>query len=288
MSADAPAWPPVTLAHTQLRRVQAGANGRSYRISLWLPPGAPPPGGWPLVCVLDANALFATFVEALRRSSRRPDATGIGAAAVVGIAHDGDALYAGALRERDFTWGAPADDPARAPAGVGGGPAFLDLVTEELLPSLRREFGFDAGRQALFGHSLAGHFVLRALAERPTAFRDWIAISPSIWWDPAGLRARLAATLPANPRPRVFIGVGEWEGELPPWQRARPDHAELAARRAGRRMVEHAQALAAELAGWLPEGHAQFRCFPEEDHASVLMVGTQRALRFIGNAAPGG
>lgn len=268
----------VTLPGSTQRRVQARSNGAHYRVMHWLPPGAAPAAGFPAVYVLDANALFCTFVEAVQRSSRRPDATGVGPMAVVGIAHDGDALFAEALRRRDFTAGPPAHEAVEG--AVGGAPALLSFLADELAPALRAELLLDASRQTLFGHSLAGHFVLRALALRPGAFRTWAAVSPSIWWDEAGLRAALAATLPGAPQARVFMAAGEWEDAVPPWQRQHPGLAQLVARRAQRRMVGAAQDLAQELQAWIGAERLLFRVFPEEDHASVLMVAAQRALRF--------
>lgn len=282
-------WPPLVWPGTQARRLRA-ASGVDYRITVWLPPGEPPPGGFPAIYVLDANALFGTFVEALRRSTRRPDATGIHPAAVIGIAHD-EALFAGnGLRQRDFTAGPPAGEaglPASKAGGLGGALAFLAFIADELAPQLRRELPLAAARQTLFGHSLAGHFVLQALAARPDAFRTWAAISPSIWWDEAGLHAALAATLgkgDATARqgggPHVFMAVGEWEDAVPPWQRQHPGYEQLVARRAQRRMVASARELAGDLAAWLGPERVVFRVFPEEDHASILMVAVQRALRF--------
>lgn len=267
------------LPGAQRRCLQAQANGSRYRISIWLPPGTPPPGGWPALYVLDANALFATFVEAVMRSSRRPDATAICPMAVIGIAHDDDALFAEPLRRRDFTFGPPAGEAAPAAGSVGGAPALLRFITDELAPALRRELPLDAARQSLFGHSLAGYFCLEALAARPKAFRSWAAVSPSIWWDEAGLRARLAAVLPGQGGPQVFMAVGEWEGEVPPWQRQAPGYAQLQARRAQRQMVGSAQALAAQISLWLGPQQLTFRLFPEEDHASVVMVAVPRVLR---------
>lgn len=284
---DAPgpgeAWPPLTWPGTQVRRLRA-ASGVQYRVSIWLPPGTPPPGGFPAFYVLDANALFGTFVEALRRSSRRPDATGIHPAAVIGIAHDGDELFMEADRRRDFTMGLPAHEVVAD--AVGGAPAFLAFILDELAPQLRRELPLDGARQTLFGHSLAGHFVLQALAARPGAFRTWAAISPSIWWDEAGLRAALTAALGPLARaavadaPRVFMAAGEWEDAVPPWQRRHPGYEQLVARRAQRHMVASARALADELTAWLGSGRVVFRLFPEEEHASIVMIAVQRVLRF--------
>ncbi|PAT00555.1 MAG: hypothetical protein BSR46_01965 [Candidatus Dactylopiibacterium carminicum] len=251
-------------------RLRAGANGADYRLSLWLPPGTPPVGGWPVIFVLDANALFGTFVESIRRSSRRPDATGIGPAVVVGIAADDDDLYAPALRERDFT-------PA-ASGAEGGADAFLAFLVDELAPALRRELPLDGGRQILFGHSLAGYFTLHALLARSGAFHGYAAISPSIWWNEPHLRSRLPVL--AGMEARVFVGVGEWEDELPPWQRGVGGHEKVIETRAQRRMIANARALAGELGAVLGEDKVLFRLFPDEDHASVLMIAVQRVLRF--------
>ena len=120
MSGD---WLAVELPGARTRRWPARANGQAYRISVWVPPGTPPPGGFPTICVLDANALFGTFVELVRRSSRRPDATGIVPTAVVGIAHDGDDLFAEALRRRDFTAGPAAGAGRAAPPASARSPA---------------------------------------------------------------------------------------------------------------------------------------------------------------------
>jgi hypothetical protein len=189
-------------------------------------------------------------------------------------------LFANTLRRRDYTWGSPADEPAPAEGAVGGGPSLLTFLVDELAPALRAELPLDVARQTLFGHSLAGQFVLQALAERPDAFRTWAAISPSIWWDRAGLTARLAGALPGAAGPSLFMAVGEWEGEVPPWQRPHAGHAELVARRAQRSMVGNAETLAQAMSGWLGPERFAFRIFPDEDHASVVMVACQRTLRF--------
>ena len=311
-------WPALTWPGTQVRRLQS-AQGARYQVTVWLPPGDAPPGGFDVLVALDANALFGTFVEAVRRSSRRPDATGIAPAAVIGIAHEGDALFADSLRRRDYTAGPPANEAPPADGSAGGAADFLAFIADALMPQLCRELPLNPARQTLFGHSLAGHFVLQALAARPQAFRTWAAISPSIWWDEAGLRAALQATLAGerggdlpqrraapepgtvppegarrrgsgpgeagerggvDPLPRVFLAVGEWEEAVPPWQRQHPGYEQLVARRAQRRMVASARELAADLARWLDASRVAFRLFPEEDHASILMVAVQRTLRF--------
>ncbi|THF64516.1 alpha/beta hydrolase [Pseudothauera nasutitermitis] len=259
---------PVALRGTQVRSVRSAA-GIDYHLCVWVPPGTPPAGGWPVVYALDGNAVFGTFVEGIRRSSRRPDATGVAPAAVVGIAQSGEHLFSpDALRQRDFS---PQDKG-------GGAEAFLAFLADELAPALAGELSLNPARQTLFGHSLAGFFVLHALTQRPAAFQNFAAISPSVWWDEAGLRARLPALAGADAR--VFVAAGEWEDEVPPWQRPFPGYEELVQRRAQCRMVGNARDIAAELGALLGEERVRFQFFADEDHASILMIGIQRVLRF--------
>lgn len=273
----APDWQPFHLPGAVTRTVRADTNGSTYQISVWLPEGTPPPQGFPVIYVLDANALFATFVEAIRRSSRRPDATGVQPTAVVGIGWPGSELYAAAQRHADYTPGPAAGSAGPRPARVGGALPFLGFIQEELAPALQEAFPLDTARRTLFGHSLAGFFVLQALVARPGFFHTYAAISPSLWWDPKALDTRLG-DLRAGAA-RVFIGVGEWEGTLPPWQRSAPGHEQVAQRRGQRQMVAAAREFAGRLAPRLGPENVVFRLFPDEDHASVLLVATQRVLR---------
>lgn len=274
----------VTLAQSQTRVCVAQESGATYRISLWMPPGTPPAGGWPVVYVLDGSAMFATFVEAVQRSGRRPDATGIGMAAVVGIAHacagTDERLFATEYRYRDYTF-----EPSAlvASAASGGGAGFLAFIADQLAPELGAEFGFNPARQTLFGHSLAGYFVLSALAARPGVFSRYAAISPSVWWHPEALAERIGR-LDKNAAESiggVLIAVGEWEGEPAPWLWDSPTLESVMQRRRERQMIGHARETADNLDRLLGGGRVHWRCFPEEDHASIVMIAIQRSLRLM-------
>lgn len=267
------------MEQSHIREYTARQSGTQYQISIWMPPGQPPEGGWPVVYVLDANAMVHTFVEAIQRSGRRPEATGIGMVAVVGIAHKGEQLFATQQRYRDYTF---ERSPMVDATGAGGGGQFLNFIVEQLAPELAAEFGFNAKRHSLFGHSLAGYFVLNALALRPQEFCYYAAISPSIWWQPETLAARLH-TLESSCVAHLtglFIAVGEWEGEPAPWLIGTAGLSTLMARRAERQMIMNAQQLATRLQPLLGK-RLHYRCFPEEDHASIVMIAIQRSLRLM-------
>ena len=266
---------PFSLPSTQSLILPGPVAGEGYRIDIALPSGACPPGGWPAVVLLDAAGCFATCVEAMRRMSRRQDATGVGQAVLIGISPaDGDP--ANARRQRDFT-STRTGGKADAGADAGGAEAFLAFIERQVLPTVSARLPLAEGRLTLFGHSLAGYFALWVLANRPRLFRSYAAISPSIWWDREGLfdafsRAQIADR-------RLFMAVGEWEEALPPWQLGLPGSEEALARRKARRMIANVLELGAALQAAMGEERASFRLLPEEDHASIVSAAIPRMLR---------
>lgn len=64
----------------------------------------------------------------------------------------------------------------------GGAERFRRFLETEVLPFV--EDRFRAGpRRALMGESLGGLFVVDTLLDQPSMFHDYVAISPSLWWD---------------------------------------------------------------------------------------------------------
>ena len=258
-----PEWRPLMLDRATTRTVRAAANGHDYRINLFIPDAPPPESGFPSMIVLDGKALFVTVAETADRLGRRPEATGVQPAVIIGVGHHGEGLYDLAQRHRDFTLGPAASETI--PHETGGADRFLAFLIDELLPLVAQIVPLDRARRALVGHSLAGLFTLHALAARPTAFAAYGAISPSIWWDKEGV---MRAITGLNDRsPRLFLAAGERE-RTPP-----------GARRSERMMVESIEALAVLT---VPLIETTLRIFPEEDHGSVVSVATTRFLRFCG------
>lgn len=85
-------------------------------------------------------------------------------------------------RWRDYT-------PTRAdiPDGTalptsGGADKFHEFITAELLPYINSKFRITPFH-ILYGHSIAGLFVVNSLLAHPENFSGFIATSPSLWWD---------------------------------------------------------------------------------------------------------
>lgn len=81
--------------------------------------------------------------------------------------------------------------------GYGGADTFRRFLRDEVQPFVR-SLGH-TGRRALMGESLAGLFVLDTLAAEPDLFDDYIAISPSSWWDDRKLAKSATETLADTP-----------------------------------------------------------------------------------------
>lgn len=255
------------------------AGGAPYRIFLRIPPGTPPASGWPVLYLLDANAVIATAVEALRVQAAYPLGTGIRDAVVVGIGYPTEGAYDSVRRSWDY--GPPPGQvyPPHAVGGpdvrTGGAEAFLTFIEEELKPLVATRTRIDAAHQAIFGHSFGGLFVLYALFTRPAAFRDWIAISPAIWWEQHNVLRFAAAPTEAV---RVFLGVGEYEQVLMPFQIGAPDESERRGRLEEARTVDETREMAERLRGYGKP--VEFAVFEGETHMSVLPVAINRAIRF--------
>jgi len=219
-AADAPppAAAPYAMPETETWDMTSAA-GRTYRIFVSRPAGTAPESGYPILYVLDGNAMFAGFAEA-----RRIQGFGgrdLDKMIVVGIGHPGEQVY-DPRRMEDFT--APITTPelkrlyAKYPSG--GRDAFRAFLLDELKPAIAKRYPVHPQRQALYGHSLGGLFALHLFFSHPGSFDTIIAASPSIWWDDqailaeeAAWRARAGKDGKVARRTRLLLIAGEYETE---------------------------------------------------------------------------
>ena len=100
---------------------------------------------------------------------------------------------------------------------MGGADAFLAFIATDVKPLIESELAIDRGRQALFGHSFGGLFVLHVLFTRPESFQSYVAASPSITWgEPAitAAEARFTAD-PAHGPIRLLATAGSTSSRSP-------------------------------------------------------------------------
>lgn len=103
------------------------------------------------------------------------------------------------------TWDAP----------TGGADKFLGYIKDELIPYINQHYPSN-GDNTLWGHSLGGMFVIYALLKAPDAFKSYIAIDPSLWWDDHYVPKLAVATLPSLAQKEATVFIAGRQG--PPLQ----------------------------------------------------------------------
>jgi len=92
---------------------------------------------------------------------------------------------------------------------------FRNHIANEVIPFIETQYRTDEQR-ALIGESLAGLFVVDTYLKAPNLFDDYIAASPSVWWDGERLAAaapRLLARHDATQR-RLYLTLGDEGGTM--------------------------------------------------------------------------
>ncbi|HEX8215619.1 MAG TPA: alpha/beta hydrolase-fold protein, partial [Allosphingosinicella sp.] len=111
-------------------------------------------------------------------------------------------------------------DPAKYKdlgAVPGGSAKFRDFLRLEVMPWVKGRYR-TSGRDALIGESLAGLFTMETFLREPELFDDYVAVSPSLWWEDMEYGRRAAEFLGrhgASDRSlRIYIAdEGYWQEE---------------------------------------------------------------------------
>ena len=98
--------------------------------------------------------------------------------------------------ERYTTFYRANGEPVEFASG-GGSDMFRRYIAEEVIPFVEGKVRTN-GRRTFMGESLAAFFVVDTLLRRPELFHDYIAISPSMWWNREELGNRAPELLSAH------------------------------------------------------------------------------------------
>jgi predicted alpha/beta superfamily hydrolase len=271
--------------------------GRLYRIFVSKPKGTPPPWGYPVIYVTDANAWFLITSDLVPVSEAE-----LGPSIVVGVGYATDILL-DPDRFYDLTESASAGNRFACIFRYGGAEAFGKYINEELKPLIKAENRVDDKNQTLIDHSLGGLFVLHVLFTNPQSFNTHVAASPSIWWNNRAILEELhgfESHLSGTPKLKVLITVGDLEQQYGADDKedmkkeTREEFTKTPAAFCGMsldealrqtlsemkqaRMVDNAKEVAAELS---ERGiDVEFVDFPGEDHMSEVPPALNRAVRF--------
>lgn len=194
--------------HAIDRRVVTSSDGTRYQIFRAVPQDAPPTEGYPVLTLLDGNAVFDQLTPQMLE--RVPGLV------LVGIGTETEERFDTRRRSLDYTPPLSADgpvpDPERPGGEVGGADRFLARLTGELRETAEAGLPVDPARRTLWGHSYGGLFALYTLLTRPDAFSRFAAISPSVDWG-GGVLGRIEAEAPQEEgrRLRLLLAYGDSE-----------------------------------------------------------------------------
>lgn len=247
-------------------------NGQRYSITVTRH-GAAPTKGYPVLYVLDGNAYGPLLAAEAQLEAGHAIETSY---LLVAVGYTTDQLFNTRRRQFDFT--TPWSDNASAqrehidPTQTGGADAFAKFLVSTLRTEVTRRYPIDPTRQAIFGHSLGGLFVLHLLFTSPQSFQHFIAASPSSWWDEGSILKQAAVFEHSHPEgASLLISVGEYEQKLSPNEADKPYAAQRLARLQQRKMVSSATLLADLL-------HVRLLIVPEADHIGSVAEAGRHAL----------
>ncbi|MDH6368383.1 putative alpha/beta superfamily hydrolase [Paenibacillus sp. PastF-3] len=260
----------VELEHTESWKLESQYMGYTYDIKVSLPRVEAPEKGFPVYYMLDGNSYFQLGRDVVKLQSRNAPKTLIAPAIVIGIGHYGSDDEVSKRRFYDFTPTAEQyvypDRLKNADLGPhGGAEKLLSFLELELMPLIAKNYNVDPQKQALFGHSLSGLFVLWTLFTRAELFQYYLASSPSIWWNDH----------------EILAYADQWcnQGHM-----TRPEQRKLLITVGSEEafMVDDAKGLFSKLCEYsLPNLQVEHYVAPDENHASVVPTIMSRAFRLL-------
>jgi hypothetical protein len=217
---------PVTTIRSEQFSLKSD-NGREFIIQVGLPHEVEQElplmvrGRKPVIIyVLDGDAIFGMVCDMTRMMQWGGD---VPPCLVVGITYPPELLdppTADGKEPRRYdltpTPNAGLPDFKAGANETGGGAAFLSFLESKLSPLIHRRYDVDPVNSVLIGHSLGGLFTIGASTQSKGAFRHFLALSPSLWWDDRFELKRFEQSLKAGLRRpgRFAVYVGDREERI--------------------------------------------------------------------------
>ena len=210
----------VRLPGTEQRSLTSKVLGQDFQISVMLPWSyGLTQKRYPTLYLADADTGFGlawAAYQAVQLDAAIPEMIVIGIGYGVDFTKNEFAKWSG-RRGVDFT-----PTPLKNYPGSGGAARFARFIREELIPLVERTYRTDPGDRTLVGGSFSGLVAVCMLLEEPGTFQQYIARSPSLWWDNNRMLtverayAQSHKDLPVT----LFTSLGtlETEGMQTPWR----------------------------------------------------------------------
>ena len=261
-----PAERSFTLPDTQVVDLPKASNGIDYQLYVHVPPACKSVAKkCPVVYMLDAEYSFplaATIVTHLSDRQRIPPLISV----AIGYP---DKSHYHLDRTRDYTpfFFAEGGYGAEMQKVSGGGPAFLKVIEDEVIPYVEKHYPASAEHRTLVGHSYGGLFATYAWIDAPSSFENFLIVSPSLWYanrKPLQAVAEACRESAFAEERKLFLAVGSFEEQ--------PEN--------NRRMVSDLRAMNDELMRCGKRKVAsRIEVFEDETHASIFPTALSTGLR---------
>lgn len=252
----------------------------AYRIGILVPRGPAPEDGFPVIYMLDGQSVLARLDDAAL--SALPQAN---PAVIVTVGYDTDQRFASAERTRDYTPPSPDGTPVADPRGRtgGGAKAFMDLLETRIIPHVASIAPVDPAQSTLWGHSYGGLFVLWAASQADIPFANYVAASPSLWWDNASFLTQIQGNAGQFPNRPLSLHKGALERQ----RASNPDNPNA------QKLVQMRAALPEDAFETLAETLAEagvpitLRIFPDLSHGESFAASVDATLtEILSGSAP--
>lgn len=191
---------------------------------------------------------------------------------VVGIDYlDADRAHKEDWRRRELTPSAqPRGYAAKSKLPSGMAAEFRGFILNNVRPIIEQRFDVDRERSMLIGHSFGGLFTLDTMLNQSDAFGNYLALSPSLWFDQdlvlRSFRDKLANG--AVFKSRAVVLAGEQEERI-----SEPEtHMTSNTLEFGRLVANHRASF--------PKG-AWVSVLPRTTHHTIVGAGVAQGMRFL-------
>lgn len=195
------------------------SNEQKYLIQVYKPKAEAPKDGYEVVYILDGNATFpyaSVMAQAIDDMSYRTKKV---PPLIVAIGYTSGELFD--LKARSFDYTPPYKGELKTISNrgssehvQGGAEKFYNFLQNELKPIIEENYPINTKKQTLFGHSYGGLFTLYAFLNHNEDFQNFIAASPSIWWNDFFILNQLKnKNLEVKNPTRLYLSVGEIENK---------------------------------------------------------------------------
>jgi len=142
---------------------------------------------------------------------------------LVGISIEGDEAAWHIQRNRDYTPSTYDKEKMRFSMKggayelnektTGGGEYFIAFLKEVVFQEIESNYNIDKEKRGILGHSFGGLFAYYCLVQHHKLFKNYILISPAIWWNKSELLTD-DFKLKIDPEVNIYVVMGELESNM--------------------------------------------------------------------------